>query len=61
MMLIAQKPDHPAPEPHPVGQHGLGQELANFVNARIVHAGAENYNGRPGNGKPSSCVAIKTP
>jgi hypothetical protein len=38
MKLVAQKPDHPPSEPHPVGQHGLGQELPDFVNARIVHA-----------------------
>jgi hypothetical protein len=39
MQPVAQKPDHPAPEPYPVGQHGLGQELADFFNARVFHAG----------------------
>ena len=43
MKLVAQKPDHPAAKPHPVGQHGLGQELADFVNAGVLHAGAEDY------------------
>ena len=40
MQPVAQKPDHPAAEPHPVGQHGLGQKLSNLVNAGILHFGA---------------------
>jgi hypothetical protein len=40
MELVAQKPDHSAPEPHPVGQHGLGQQSSDFFHAVVWHAGA---------------------
>jgi len=53
MEPVAQKPNHPPPQMHPVGQHGLRQELSNLVNAGILHFGASECNPSPVAGKSS--------
>ena len=54
VMLIAQKPAQPPPQPHPIGQQALRQQRLQLFNTGISHAGARIIAGRDTAGKPKT-------
>jgi len=44
MMMVAQKPDEPRAQPHPIVQEALRQERLQFLNPVISHAKAAKGN-----------------